>query len=152
MMKPIRVQGDEGEATVYACIHWRNFPAPFARMEGSAEDLRAQKVLDEVGYQRHKTWEAQCGLLAMDESKCLSCPHIRRLEIQPHHVPKMWTLDGKESTPAIDIPAVTSMPKYRRMDLKAQARASQEQARNGRISAQEAEDAAVEDHKSTRGE
>ena len=129
MMKPLRVEHSEG-GEVYACLHWRSFPAPHARMKMSPEELRAQGVLSETEYQRYKTWQSQCGLLAMDESKCLTCPHVRRLEVLPHQVPQMWTLDGKESTPAIDIPSVASMGSYRRGDMRQQARESQMQARN----------------------
>lgn len=131
MMKPIRIEKG-AEATVYACTHWRSFPPAFVQLEESPEDLRARKVLDDASYQRYKVWEVHCGVTEMGEASCLKCPHVRRVEIQPHQTPKMWTLDGKEFVPAIDIPAISAMPQYRRADMREQARISEEQARKGK--------------------
>ena len=114
MMKPLRV-GDDVDAVTYACLHWRNFPAAFAGTANAPEDLLDRKVLDGAGYQRYKVWEKECGIVRMDESKCLKCPHIRKLVIVPHQVPKMVKIDGSDEwTPAIDIPSLEAFGKYRR--------------------------------------
>lgn len=130
MMRPIRVTGENGgEETTYACFHWRNFPTKFASVSEEPEALRARKVMTDVEYQRHQVWQRECGILKMDESKCLGCPHVRRLVIVPHQVPKLVTLDGKEWTPAIDMASSGALAAYRRQDLNASAREEQIKAR-----------------------
>ena len=114
MMKPLRV-GDDGEQTTYACIHWRNFPSLYA-------GLRKTGVVTAIDDQRLATWERECGLLRMAKEKCMGCVHVRRLDIQPHQVPKLVTLDGEVWTPAVDIPQVEAMGKYRRVNMKQRAR------------------------------
>lgn len=123
MMKPIQVTGKEGgEDATYACIHWRNFPAKFAGFSETPEDLRALKKLDGPEYQRHKVWERECGILRMNEGKCLACPHVRKLDLQPHQAPQLVTLDGRTRTPAVDISAMEAIARYRRKDRKKTAR------------------------------
>jgi len=116
MMKPLRVTDPKQVQTTYACIHWRNFPARFAGHSMTPEELRAQGVMSEVEYQTWHVWERECAVLRMEEGKCLECPHIRRLEVQPHQVPKLYTLDGKTWTPAVDMPSIASLG-GRRPDL-----------------------------------
>ena len=129
MMKPIKVPNEGDDAKTYACIHWRSFPPAFAGLDETFEELRARNVLDGPDYQRHQTWEKACGQLKMDEDKCLTCPHVRKLVMRPHKVPQLVTLADEISTPAIDIPTVASMGRYRRFDMKATARRSQVEAR-----------------------
>lgn len=121
MMKPLRVE-EEDNLQVYACFHWRNFPPLHARLNKTPEELRKSGHLDEAQYQRYLIWQRECGVQEMQADKCLNCPHVRRLELKPHQVPMMWTLDGETSTPAVDIPSVASKGIYRRQDMKAFAR------------------------------
>jgi len=129
MMRPIRVTGDDGKETTFACIHWRNFPTKFASVTEDPESLRARKVMSDTEYQRHQVWQRECGIVKMDESKCLQCPHVRRLEIVPHQVPKLVTLDGKEWTPAIDMASSGALAAFRRQNMPASARNEAIQAR-----------------------
>lgn len=102
MLKPLTLKD-----TVYACIHWRGFPPPSAYFEEPVEEMWKNGALDQGTYQRHQIWEKACGKKEMEEG-CLNCPHVRRLEIRPHRTPMLVTLDGKISTPTVDIPTYAS--------------------------------------------
>lgn len=117
MMKPLPVVVD-GETVTYACAHWANFPAKGAGFPEPAEVLRARKLLTEVEYQRFNTWVRECGLLRMEEDKCLKCPHVRKVVFHPHSVAQLVTLDGKTQTPVFDTHNVISSARYRRQDPK----------------------------------
>lgn len=113
MMKPIRI-GEGDDSTVYVCLHWRTFPVAFAGRPETAEELRDNKVIDGVAYQRYKTWEKECGLIRMAEPTCKTCTHFRRLEIVPHQVPKLFKTDGSgEWTPAVDMPSIAAQSRNR---------------------------------------
>tara|TARA_Y100000310_G_scaffold261537_1_gene270930 strand:- start:2824 stop:3228 length:405 start_codon:yes stop_codon:yes gene_type:complete len=133
MMKPIRVQGEGDESTVFVCFHWRTFPVGYAAHPDSAEELRDRKVIDGAEYQRYKAWERECGLLRMDEAKCQACPHIRRLEIRPHQVPMLVKTDGSgEWTPAVDVPNIEAgLRRAPRPSKKQVAAAKVQKAREG---------------------
>ncbi len=124
MMKPIRVEGADGESTVYVCLHWRTFPDRYATHPDGPEKLRDKRVIDGAEFQRYKVWEKECGIIRMEEGKCLGCPHVRRLEIVPHQPPKMVKIDGSgDWMPAIDIPTLQGAANYRRnVDVQAAAR------------------------------
>ncbi len=114
MMKPIRVEGADGESTVYVCLHWRTFPDRYATHPDGPEKLRDKRVIDGAEFQRYKVWEKECGIIRMEEGKCLTCTHVRRLEIMPHQVPKLIKLDGSgEWTPAVDVPTLQGAAQYR---------------------------------------
>jgi hypothetical protein len=87
-----------------ACHHWRAWP-PLAALEHPDQtgiEMYRNGDIDGVGLQRFQIWERDCGLFKMDESKCKTCPHVRRVVIQPPQVPMMVTMDGRTKIPIID--------------------------------------------------
>jgi hypothetical protein len=104
-MKPLTLPDPEGTPVIYACAHWRSFPPPFSSTLQSPEDLRKQGYLQESDYQRMLVWKRMCGLLVMDESKCMKCEHVRVAEIRKG-LPVLTTMDGSLSVPAVDLPTM----------------------------------------------
>lgn len=102
----------KGKQATLACYHWREFPPLHSVLDKPIEAQRADKEVSEADYQRYKVWERVCGQKQMGD-KCLTCPHVRRLVVEPHKVPKLVTLDGKTSTPAVDITTVSTAPQHR---------------------------------------
>lgn len=90
-MKSLKIGEGQGQQT-YICAHWRTFPPLGAG--GDAEKLRATKALTDDEYHRLLIWQRDCGLKDMAESKCLTCPHRRKVEwrtagpvlVDPHGV------------------------------------------------------------------
>jgi hypothetical protein len=79
----------------------------------TGKDLYQGGFLDGVGLQRFQVWERTCGIIRMEEEKCLACPHVRRVEIKPPAVPVLVTMDGKNRTPIIDQTFAASLPGVR---------------------------------------
>lgn len=82
MLSPITITLDEGPLVIQ-CKHARQWPPGWARSGQSADALRLQGRLEGARYERAKTWERVCGLMAMDEEKCPTCPHARGPDGQP---------------------------------------------------------------------
>ena len=103
MLKPLLAKYLGKDETFY-CHHWRVFPPITALMDIGVEDQRAQKLISNAEYERHKVWERMCGLdRGMDEDICLKCPHIRRLEDKgPNIPPDLVSLDGLHRFPVVD--------------------------------------------------
>ena len=144
MMKPILVTGADGEETVYVCLHWRTFPNAWATHVEPIENLLANRTIDSAEAQRYEVWKKECGLIRMDAEVCKECPHIRRLDIQPHQVPKLYKTDGShEWTPAVDIPTSASTARYRpRRTPKEAAQQSHQDKVDGEVAAIKREAAA----------
>ena len=92
-MRSIKVGQD-----IYTCFHWKTFP-PLGAGE-DAEQLRLGGHLTDAAYSRLKIWERDCSLKQMEASKCLSCPHHRRVDWQGTG-PVLVDSDGNE-TPVLD--------------------------------------------------
>lgn len=76
MLRSLVVQnGDETEK--YVCAHWRVFPPPGAGQD--IEALRASNTVTDEQYNRLRLWAKICGLFDMKESKCMTCPHRRKI-------------------------------------------------------------------------
>lgn len=74
MMTPI-LMNVGGEEVEVSCAQRRAWPPSWARLGATPEDMRSRFTPEQ--YERAKTWERVCGLLAMDASKCASCPMAR---------------------------------------------------------------------------
>lgn len=109
-MRPLKTERD-----TICCIHWRNWPPikAFDVNGRSGADLYRSGVIDAVELQRWQVWERDCGLLKMDESKCRTCLHVRRVEIRPPAVPCLVTMDGKTRVPIIDRTFAASLGQFR---------------------------------------
>jgi len=69
-MQPLGVRGIE-----YQCSNAHVWPPLEIEVYGgTAQDLRY--VVDDLVYQRVKTWEQVCGLMLMSENKCPTCPFV----------------------------------------------------------------------------
>jgi len=67
---PLEVAGK-----VYRCAHAAIWPPmEITVYQASAEELRY--TVEDVVYQRLRTWEQVCGLREMDPAKCTRCPHV----------------------------------------------------------------------------
>jgi len=77
-MKSLKVNEKNGPQT-YICVHWRNFP-PLGSADPDTEKLRAAGTITDDQYNRLLIWKRDCGLMEMAESKCLKCPHRRKVE------------------------------------------------------------------------
>ena len=110
-MNPIKAD-IKGRNRTVACQHWQTWPPPYARIDTDIQQLRALKDIDAAEYQRYQVWEKHCGLLEMDMSKCLTCPHFRYLEVE-RGVPNLVSLDGQHRIPVVDIPTTMMIPKHR---------------------------------------
>lgn len=91
--------GDEANPQTYICAHWRGFPPQGAGQE--AEALRTAKTITEEEYQRLLIWQRDCGLMEMDASKCLTCPHRRKVSWKTQG-PVLVDPSGVE-TPVVDM-------------------------------------------------
>lgn len=110
MLKSLKVV--EGQQTqTYVCVHWKAFP-PF----GAGEDpqtLRAGGVIDEAGYSRLQLWGRICGLTEMSPSKCLTCPHRRKI-VWKTQGPVLVDPQGTE-TPIVDSATGEASPRHRHL-------------------------------------
>ena len=95
----------------YLCFHWKNFPPLGAG--GDAEVLRANKTLNDDEYNRLRVWQRECGLMEMQQAKCLSCPHHRKV-IWKTQGPVLVDAHGVE-TPVVDIATGEASPRNRHM-------------------------------------
>jgi hypothetical protein len=109
-MRALKVGGGSGQQT-YICIHWKTFPPPGAG--GDAENLRANAAIDPGQYNRLQLWEQLCGLFRMEEGKCLTCPHHRKI-IWKTRGPYLLAPDGTES-PVVDSAQGEASPRNRHM-------------------------------------
>jgi len=112
MLRPLRAK-IKGKEKTLVCVHWKSFPPPTITVE-DIEAARKNGQIKEEDYHRHKIWNRECGLLGLDENKCLTCPHVRTLEVHPHQVSVLRTLDGKLATPTVDATTLESMGHHRR--------------------------------------
>lgn len=97
--------------TTHICVHWKTFPPPGAG--GDPENLRANRAIDEAQYSRLQLWQRDCGLFEMQESKCLQCPHRRKV-IWKTRGPYLVSPDGTE-TPVVDSALGEASPRNRHM-------------------------------------
>ena len=109
-MRALKV-GEGDTQQTFICVHWKTFPPPGAG--GDAENLRANEALDTAQYSRLRLWEQICGQIKMEESKCLSCPHRRKV-IWKVRGPYLLDPDGVE-TPVVDSAAGEASPRNRHM-------------------------------------
>lgn len=100
MLKPLVVQL-EGQETRLGCVHWRTWPPNEAYSDVPVETLRQRGQISADKYAQFFVWKKVCGLTSMEESKCLSCPHVRIAEVRDH-LPCLVTLDRKLAVPLID--------------------------------------------------
>lgn len=111
-MRSIKVEKETGgDPTTFICAHWRTFPPPGAG--GDIEMLRHSRTITTEQYQRLQVWERECGLLEMAQTKCLTCPHVRRVKMK-HPVPVLVSPDGTE-TPLVDSATAESAPRHRHL-------------------------------------
>ena len=69
-MQPLEVRSIE-----YQCSNAHVWPPLEIEVYGgAAQGLRY--VVDDLVYQRVKTWEQVCGLMMMSENKCPTCPFV----------------------------------------------------------------------------
>lgn len=109
-MMALKVGGESNQET-FICAHWKTFPPTGAG--GNVENLRANKSIDTPQYNRLLLWERICGLMRMEESKCLTCPH-RRQVIWKTRGPYLLSPDGVE-TPVVDSAQGEASPRNRHM-------------------------------------
>lgn len=113
MLRSLTVSDKKGEVTKYICAHWKTFPPPGAGED--IENLRVNKAVDDAQYNRLKLWERICGLTEMQESKCLACPHRRRIAWRAQG-PVLVSPDGVEA-PIVDAATGEASAKYRHLDV-----------------------------------
>jgi hypothetical protein len=109
-MRALKI-GEGSNQQTYICVHWKTFPPPGAG--GDAENLRANEAIDNAQYARLQLWQRDCGLLAMKEEKCLSCPHRRKV-VWKTRGPYLRDPEGIE-TPVVDMAAGEASPRNRHM-------------------------------------
>jgi hypothetical protein len=109
-MRALKV-GEGKDQKTFICVHWKTFPPPGAG--GSVEHLRANGAIDSGQYTRLKTWQSMCGLMVMEPTKCLDCPH-RRMVGWATRGPYLLSPDGTE-TPVIDSAEGEASPRNRHM-------------------------------------
>lgn len=107
-MKSLKVEEKKGPQT-YICVHWRSFPPLGA--QGDAEKLRAAGTITDDQYNRLRIWQRDCGLLEMAESKCLTCPHRRKVDWRTAG-PVLVDPQGV-ATPVVDMAAGEASPHNR---------------------------------------
>jgi hypothetical protein len=73
MLKPIQVLVGEVLHT-FQCKHARMWPPLWSRKGATAAEVRS--TMEPEQYEKARTWEKVCGLQAMQEDKCLSCPYV----------------------------------------------------------------------------
>lgn len=109
-MQSLKV-GEGQEQQTFICAHWRVFPPLGAG--GDAETLRQGGILDEAAYGRLRLWQRDCGLQQMVASKCLGCPHRRRVAWRTQG-PVLVDPNGVE-TPVVDMASAEASPRNRHM-------------------------------------
>lgn len=82
MLKPINITSAGVEVTL-RCRHARSWPPIVARLGGNPEQLRQGGHINDHQYEQGKTWLKVCGLMAMSEAKCPTCPFVTGLPKQP---------------------------------------------------------------------
>jgi len=109
-MRALKIGEGDNQQT-FICVHWKTFPPPGAG--GDVENLRANEVIDTAQYARLRTWQDICGLMMMEEAKCLACPHRRKV-IWKTRGPYLLAPDGTES-PVVDAAQGEASPRNRHM-------------------------------------
>lgn len=109
-MQSLKVGEGQGQQT-YICAHWRSFPPLGAGQD--AEVLRRDQEITDDEYNRLRIWQRDCGLMAMKESKCLSCPHRRKV-VWKTQGPVLVDPSGTE-TPVVDAATGEASPRNRHM-------------------------------------
>lgn len=74
MLKPLDIV-ENNKPILIRCRHGDKWPPGWARSGQSAEALRAQGFLKDEQFERARTWERVCGLMAMSPEKCPTCPY-----------------------------------------------------------------------------
>lgn len=109
MLRSLPVQTADGKVEKYICAHWRTFPPV-----GAGEDIEALRASQEINneqYSRLKLWERICGLMEMEESKCMTCPHRRQI-VWKTRGPYLRSPDGTE-VPVVDATTGEASPRNR---------------------------------------
>lgn len=109
-MQSLKVGEGQAQQT-FICVHWRAFP-PLGAGE-DAETLRRAGTLNDETYNRLLLWQRDCGLLKMAESKCLGCPHRRKV-VWKTQGPVLVDPRGVE-TPVVDMATGEASPRNRHM-------------------------------------
>jgi len=109
-MRSLKIGEGKAQAT-YICAHWRVFPPAGAGQDEEA--LRAAEIIDQGQYNRLRIWQRDCGLMAMAESKCLGCPHRRKVEWETRG-PVLVSPDGTR-TPVVDPAQAEASPRHRHL-------------------------------------
>jgi len=109
-MRSLKI-GEADSQQTYICVHWRAFPPPGANFD--AENLRSNGDLDTAQYERLRLWKKVCGLIEMQESKCLLCPHRRKV-VWKTRGPYLLAPDGVE-TPVVDPAQGEASPRNRHL-------------------------------------
>lgn len=103
MLHPIKVDNK-----TYVCRFWRTFPPVLARatpIELAILRKDNDPLASPTEIQKLEVWNRVCGILKMEETTCMSCPHRQEIVRKPHCVAMLRDQDGFQ-TPAIDIPTV----------------------------------------------
>ncbi len=109
-LQPLTIDTSAGQVTLF-CKHRDEWPPGHARLGESAERLRARGIVDENKYQQLQTWEKICGLTAMSDAKCPTCPmaqiknargqftaYVKDMKNPPSHLPyNVRVATGKDS-------------------------------------------------------
>lgn len=95
--------------TVYICNHWKTFPPKGAK--GDIEGQRSRGEITDEQYSHLQIWKRECGLHAMSQDKCLTCPHRRTIKWRTTG-PVLVDPKGLES-PVIDMAAGEASQHYR---------------------------------------
>jgi len=106
-MRSLKIKDDAS----YICAHWRAFPP--AGAGGDEEELRSSGVLDQEQYDRLRIWQRDCGLMAMEASKCLACPHRRKV-VWETRGPTLVSPDGTRA-PVVDPAQAEASPRHRHL-------------------------------------
>lgn len=105
-MKSMKVNEEQ-----FLCNHWRSFP-PLGAGE-DPEELRRAKTITDEQYNHLLLWKRECGLIEMSPSKCLTCPHRRKIEWRTQG-PVLVDSKNNES-PVVDIASGEASPHNRHM-------------------------------------
>ena len=100
-MKAIRANVD-GKQETLACTHWKMFPpvGPSVQEE-HLKDLYQSQQISANRLSELQVFFRVCGLQVMEPSKCLSCPHVRKV-VSHKYMPHLAKLDGSELQPLVD--------------------------------------------------
>jgi len=109
-MKSLKVQETANKPLVtYLCAHWKVYP-PLGAGE-DPEKLRTMRTITEDEYNRLRIWMRDCGLMEMQEGKCLGCPHRRKVAWKTQG-PVLISPDGT-ITPVVDMATGEASPRNR---------------------------------------